>query len=123
MTFHTRSPLSSFDRNISNRPYSYISVVYVAVIKDPPFPEIPQLDKPYYTVDDEAESQWCQHIFDIISMSQDLDSYSIESNQSDGEHASWAAYHACHQAQTTIQLAISILLPLFLDDFKSVELI
>ena len=38
--------------------YSALTAHFPTVIKDPPIPEIPELNKPNHTVDDEAELQW-----------------------------------------------------------------
>ena len=92
-------------------------------MKDPPIPEISELKQPDSVMDIEAETQWCQHVYDVIRVKHDHPSENDERNLNIFEHASWAAYHDSHQVENDSRTAISTLLPLFQDDSKSVAMI
>ena len=84
--------------------------------KNAPIPEINELKKPDFNVDLVAETDWCQHVCDVISVAQDLDQSNEEPTGKVRDHVSWAAYHAHHQMDNDSQRVISTLLPLFPDD-------
>jgi hypothetical protein len=118
-------PLANSNCKIVKLPNDYTSVPAVMGIKDPPIPEINELKKPDSKVDLVAETQWCHHVCDAISVPQDLDNSNEEPNGEARKHVSWAAYHANHEdeSEDESKTAISALLPLFPDDSKTVAMI
>ena len=95
----------------------------VVPVKNPTVPEIIELKKLDCKVELSAENQWCEHVYDVINVQQDLENSNEEPGKEDRMCVSWAAYHANHQDENKGQKAISTLLPLFPDDSKSVAMI
>ena len=92
-------------------------------MKDPPIPEMKELKTPDSTIDLIAETQWCQHVCDVISEQKGPYKPDEEAYGKNNDHVSWAAYHANQQKVNNSQTANSALLPLFPDDPWSVAMI
>ena len=84
--------------------------------KNPHVPKLTDLTKLGFTFDLIKQNLWCQYVRDVIS--QPINN----TDEQELDHVSLAAYHS-NQINDTRRTSVSVLLPLFPNDSKSVAMI
>lgn len=118
--------ISRMGKKVTKLSESYTLVPGVTVTKSKvPVPEVCGLQKPGCSLMSKAvaqENDWCNHLSKIITEG----NYDTACGRAE-LHVSWAAYHSRRREQAVTRVhgpaAVTALLPLFLDDLKSLAMI